>query len=159
MYCLRAASVACERAAAGGRPLYFSSEMRAEGIEKESTLELIARVIETEDCLEPFFQPQVCASCSLIVGAEALVRMRTADNSLLPPGKFLPLAEASGAIVKIDDIVMRKAAEIVRRWRSKASPFRLSCNASPLAFAEAGFAERILWGLERSRHVAVGFSA
>ena len=63
-----------------------------------------------------FFQPKVDTVTEEIIGAEALVRLLDKDNRLVPPGKFIPLAEENGLIVEIDKFVYDKTFELMSKW-------------------------------------------
>jgi hypothetical protein len=69
------------------------------------------------DEFEPFFQPIVHLDDYELAGFEALVRWRHPERGLIPPGEFIPLAEKSGLIHRIDLAVIDRACRLVQRAR------------------------------------------
>lgn len=71
--------------------------------------------IENEE-FEIWYQPKFCGNTAKIVGAEALVRWRKRDGSLIPPYQFIPLFESNGMIITLDQYVFSKVCEQQKRW-------------------------------------------
>lgn len=84
----------------------------AEFREKEETEEMILSAIE-EDRIEVFYQPIYSVKEKRFVSAEALVRIRENDGSIIPPGKFVPVAERTGLISQIGQIVFEKTCAFI----------------------------------------------
>lgn len=72
-----------------------------------------------ENQFEVWYQPKYDAMTGKVVGAEALVRWRKPDGSLLPPFKFIPLFEKNGMITSLDEYVFRKVCKDQKRWESE----------------------------------------
>lgn len=72
-----------------------------------------------EKRFEVWYQPKYSAVDGKNTGAEALVRWRKKDGSLLPPGVFIPLLEENGEISKLDEYVFEHVCEKIREWRDK----------------------------------------
>ncbi len=68
------------------------------------------------------FQPKVEAGGGRLVGFEALLRWQRPDGWLVPPLRFIPLAEETGMIVPIGRWVLRKACEALQGWREAGAP-------------------------------------
>ena len=62
------------------------------------------------------YQPQIDIDSGLVIGAEALVRWQHPSRGLIPPDRFLDVAEEDGSIVDIDRWVLRTACEQARAW-------------------------------------------
>jgi EAL domain-containing protein (putative c-di-GMP-specific phosphodiesterase class I) len=73
---------------------------------------------------ELHYQPQVCANKGLIRGVEALIRWRHPDRGLIPPLKFIPIAEESGVIESIGNWVLEEACRQFAEWRQAGFDLR-----------------------------------
>jgi len=67
----------------------------------------LARAIDRDEFV-PYYQPIVDIATARLVGAEVLVRWRKADGTIVPPGQFIPFAEATGLIVPMTRALMRQ---------------------------------------------------
>ena len=81
--------------------------------EREKMLETIILAMN-EDRVEVFYQPIYSTSKKKFVSAEALVRIRRPDGSIIPPGLFIPIAEETGLIGKIGEIVFEKTCRFIK---------------------------------------------
>ena len=68
-----------------------------------------------EDRVEVFFQPIYAVKEQEFTSAEALVRIRNTDGSLLSPGQFIPVAEESGLISVLGERVFEKVCEFLQK--------------------------------------------
>jgi diguanylate cyclase (GGDEF)-like protein len=96
--------------------------------------------------LEVFFQGVYRADreCTLS-GAEALVRWRHPTLGLLPPDKFIPIAEEAGIIDQLGNWVLSNAAKAASSWPADIS---LAVNVSPSQIRTRDFDVRVLSILE-----------
>lgn len=77
------------------------------------------------------YQPQYKLNKDILVGVEALARWKHPELGLISPEEFIPIAEETGMIHRLSDIVLRKAAEEARNWiQANHSDFKLSVNVS-----------------------------
>ena len=67
-----------------------------------------------EDRVEAFFQPIYSFKDNAFTGAEALVRIRKEDGSIMPPGMFIPVAEKTGQVTTIGDRMFEKTLDIIK---------------------------------------------
>lgn len=95
-----------KRAASSDRIMRFTPEI----LKAERTLELEAKIREALEKEELFFhlQPQYDMQHNLR-GFEALARMKDQDGSFINPAEFIPVAEKTGLIDRVDAMVIRKA--------------------------------------------------
>ncbi|MDT8388090.1 MAG: GGDEF domain-containing phosphodiesterase [Thiogranum sp.] len=101
--------------------------------------------------LELVYQPQVALSSGSIIGAEALLRWNHPVMGLLPPSKFIPLAEESGLIIPIGEWILRQACFQAQAWnRGAASPIRIAVNLSARQFISKDIIRTIAETLEQS---------
>jgi diguanylate cyclase (GGDEF)-like protein len=102
--------------------------------------------------LSVHFQIQASASSREIFGLEALVRWPQADGSMIPPGEFIPIAEANGMIVEVGSWVLDETCRIVRQWLDAAILVpHVSINVSPAQLWQPDFVENVRDTLERHR--------
>jgi len=77
------------------------------------------------------YQPQINLFTNEVTGLEALLRWRTADGALVPPGRFIPVAERSGLIVTLGEWVLRSALEAWKVIRDAGyADLRMAVNVS-----------------------------
>ena len=67
-----------------------------------------------EDRVEAFFQPIYSFKDDAFTGAEALVRIRRKDGSIMTPGLFIPVAEKTGQVTRIGDRMFEKTLDIIK---------------------------------------------
>ena len=58
-----------------------------------------------------WYQPKYDVKTERIAGAEALVRWKKSDGTMISPGEFIPLFEKNGLIVRLDEYVFRKVCQ------------------------------------------------
>jgi len=80
------------------------------------------------------YQPQVDLATGTITGAEALVRLRTKDGTVLSPAEFIPIAEDTEAILRLGDWVLRKACSDLALLHEVAPDLTVSVNLSARQF-------------------------
>ncbi|MGQ0578231.1 MAG: EAL domain-containing protein [Betaproteobacteria bacterium] len=89
------------------------------------------------------YQPTVDMKTGEIIGMEALVRWKSPEG-LVPPGKFIPVAEESSLILDIGSWVLKAACAQLRAWQKEGlPPLRLSVNLSPLQIKQGNLLETI----------------
>ncbi len=95
---------------------FFTPAMTAAATERlEIERDLRAALKNNE--FELHYQPQVCASKGLVRGVEALIRWRHPERGLIPPLKFIPVAEETGVIEAIGTWVLEEACRQMAEWR------------------------------------------
>lgn len=103
-----------------------------------------------------YYQPRIDLEAGRVGGAEALLRMRAEDGTLVPPSEFIPLAEELGLIVELGRFVVAEAIRQLRQWQSLGlvdRRFVMSVNISPREFQDPHLFEHIELVL-RNEHVA-----
>ncbi|MEM6487445.1 MAG: phosphodiesterase [Pseudomonadota bacterium] len=133
-----------------GQVRLYEPEMRA-ALEARSRTYNELHAALSRDEIEPFFQPQVRLSDRQVVGFEVLVRWRHPEQGLVPPGLFLEIAEETGLLPQIDDIVMQKAMACLASWeRMGLNGGRISLNCTGEALRDPGYISRLR--REMARH-------
>lgn len=78
-----------------------------------------------------WYQPKVDPVTGNILGAEALIRWKRPDGTMLSPGKFIPLFEKNGNITTLDEYVFRTVCEQQKQWlQAGAKLYPISVNIS-----------------------------
>ncbi len=96
------------------------------------TLENALRHALERDELLVVYQPKRSLSTGAITGVEALLRWRHPEFGLLPPDRFIPLAEETGLIVPIGRWVLETACAQHMKWRARGmEPIVVAVNLSP----------------------------
>ena len=118
---------------------FYNETMNATAFERLVLEGNLRRALERQEFVL-HFQPQVKLLDGQIFGAEALIRWQHPEMGLVPPGRFIPLAEESGLIVPIGEWALRTACEQMRAWQDEGLPaVRIAVNVSSLQFADPGF--------------------
>ena len=82
-----------------------------------------------------FYQPIIDLKTHEVYKAEALIRWHHPEQGIISPADFIPVAEATGAIVDIGNWVFKEAVKQVVTWRQTINPdFKISINKSPVQF-------------------------
>jgi len=122
---------------------FFTEDMNAQGVER-LTLENSLRLALDKKELFLVYQPQMDIATGRITGLEALLRWQHPDLGLVPPDKFIRIAENSGLIVPIGEWVVRTACCQARKWQDEGlPPVSVAVNVSAVQFRQEGFCELI----------------
>ena len=88
----------------------------------------------------PFFEPQVDIATGRLVGFEMLMRWESPEYGLIPPERFIPIAEQSGLIGELSLQVIRRAMEIAKSWDPSII---LAVNISPQQLKDPWFSQKL----------------
>ena len=95
--------------------------------------------------LELWYQPQLSLKTGKVIGAEALLRWRTADGNFISPAVFIPLAEYSGLIIEIGDWVVNQACSQIKILEEQNhTDITISVNVSIPQFRRGNFVDTVL---------------
>lgn len=139
--------IALYRAKSSGKAGYkvFDTQMHAEVVERLQLEMNLRLAIENEEFLI-YYQPIVDTSNYALKGFEALLRWPQATENFIHPAKFIPIAEETGLILKLDLWVLRNACEQMQIWQQQFSltqPLFVSVNLSGKQFLQPDFLEKI----------------
>ena len=155
---LKNADVAMYRAKDAGKNTYqfFDAEMNTQTFER-LLLENGMRLALERGEFELHYQPQLNASSRELAGVEALIRWRHPQLGLVPPLRFIPLAEETGLIKPIGDWVLQEACRQLARWDAAGLHVpRVAVNLSARQFEQSALVQNVAQallaaGLEASR--------
>jgi diguanylate cyclase (GGDEF)-like protein/PAS domain S-box-containing protein len=139
------ADTAMYRAKTEGRNNYqfFSVEMNARMLENLLMSNGLRRALERGEFLL-HFQPRLDLVTGRVSGAEALIRWANPEMGLVPPGRFIPLAEESGLIEPIGEWVLKAACRQMRAWLDAGLPMeRIAVNLSARQFRHPDLTRRV----------------
>jgi len=132
------------RSASQHRYEFYNAQMTESTTLRMNTEAELRRAIERRE-IEVFYQPVVRPIGGEITGLEALARWRHPSRGLLLPGSFIQVAEQTGLIVPLGDLMLRQACEQAARWRRDGlCPFPVSVNVSGWQLMREDFAERLM---------------
>jgi diguanylate cyclase (GGDEF)-like protein/PAS domain S-box-containing protein len=137
------AAMYCAKENEGRNFRFFTDDMNAQAVER-LTLENGLRLALDKKELFLVYQPQVDIVSGKIIGLEALLRWQHPTLGLVPPDKFIRIAENCGLIVPIGEWVLRTACSQVRKWQDEGIPaVSIAINVSAVQFRQEDFCELI----------------
>ena len=149
---MRNASVAMKHAKDSGRNSFqfYAGELNSASLEL-LVLETQLRGAITRQELELHYQPKVSLTSGQIIGAEALARWRHPELGMIPPGRFIPIAEESGLIVEIGEWVIHTACAQMATWRrSIGADIKVAVNVSRHGLVSGALAQVVQAAMARN---------
>jgi EAL domain-containing protein (putative c-di-GMP-specific phosphodiesterase class I) len=139
---VRRADRALYRAKADGRSAirHFESNMDAH-VERRMLIERELRSALSSGAIVSYYQPIVSLDGDRILGFEALARWQHPTLGFVPPNVFIPIAEESGVIDTLSDLLLRQACRDASQWPKEMT---LSFNISPVQLQDQTLGLRIL---------------
>jgi len=144
---LRDADIALYRAKAQGRSRYeiFDAEMHTQALKKMHLESDLRRAVDNEE-FAIHYQPIFALNDGSLIGFEALVRWHSSSQGAISPESFIPVAEETGLIVRLDRWVLRSACRQLAEWHKQfpgSSGLKISVNVSSFDLREIDFVETI----------------
>lgn len=140
---MRVADAAMYAAKAGGRNnfQFFSAETNRHALERLSMENHLRNALERRE-FELHVQPIVDIGSGQVISVEALLRWRQPSLGLVPPVKFIPIAEENGMIDAIGRWVLEEACRLHLLWREQGlGPVTVAVNVSAVQFKRGDFVE------------------
>lgn len=150
---IRNADTAMYRAKAAGKNRYefYTQEMTDQAFERILMVGAMRNAIEHEQFVL-HYQPQIDIADNRIIGAEALIRWKDPQLGIIPPDRFIPLAEKTGMIKMIDHWVLDTVCRNIGEWQKEGYQVpRISVNLSPRHFGNNSLATEVASILERNQ--------
>lgn len=152
---LKRADIALYRAKDSGRnTLQIFRKSMQDAASERLRLENDLRLAMARGEFELYFQPQVDARYSQIIGCEALLRWNHPSLGPQSPGQFIQVLEESGLILEVGAWVLSEschaAARLLRDGLVSRDSFQLCVNISPRQFRQGDFVERVERSLSQS---------
>lgn len=127
---------------AGGDTVQFYSDGCNTNVESRLKLEAELRRAFERDEFRVHYQPKVCIATGAITGVEALVRWDHPERGFISPADFIPLAEDTGLIVPLGEVVLRTACSDGSKWHEWGFPLEIAVNVSTRQLKQGDLAER-----------------
>lgn len=145
---LKHADLAMYEAKARGKNTYrfFSQELNDAANERLLIENQLREAIREQQFIL-FYQPKIDLRTETLVGYEALIRWLRPDNTLIPPARFIGVAESTGLIVQIGEWIILEACRFLARQQSRGYNVTVSVNLSARQFHDnnlPGMIERII---------------
>jgi cyclic-di-GMP phosphodiesterase TipF (flagellum assembly factor) len=126
---------------------------RFPGLSREAIGELIARAADSNR-IDLYLQPIVTLPQRKVRYYEALSRLRTEAGDIIPAGDFIEIAERVGLMPKIDNLLVFRCVQVVRRLQLKSRDVGLFCNISASTLTDAVYFKQLLEFVEANRALA-----
>jgi diguanylate cyclase (GGDEF)-like protein/PAS domain S-box-containing protein len=138
---IKNADTAMYQAKEHGRQSYqfFKPAMNVRAVERQSIEENLRRALERNE-FTLNYQPKINLTSGEISGAEALLRWTHPVRGMIPPGRFIPVAEDSGLILSIGRWALGEACRQARKWMDAGLPLPgIAANISAIEFRDEEF--------------------
>ena len=89
------------------------------------------------------YQPQWDLKTARLTGAEALLRWQSAEFGKVNPDEFIPIAESSGLIFELGELVLQHACIQARNWAEESDDLKVAVNISARQFRQHDFLETV----------------
>ncbi|WP_205231454.1 EAL domain-containing protein [Azospira oryzae] len=149
---LKNADTAMYQAKESGRNAYqfFTAEMNVLAFERLVLENALRQAVERQEFVL-HYQPQVDMGSGRVIGAEALVRWLHPELGMVPPARFIPVAEDSGLIGAIGDWVLYEACRQNRAWQEAGlPPIPVAVNLSAVQLRQSELHESVAELLRRT---------
>lgn len=145
---LHHADLALYRAKTGGKgqAIEFTHEMTAQDAHRRR-LEMDLRQAIGTPQISLNYQPIINLRSGRVTGCEALVRWNHPQHGNIPPGDFIPVAEATGIIQELGNWITETACQEAMKWPTDV---RIAVNVSAIQFRNQGFIRQMESVLERT---------
>jgi len=127
----------------GGDSIYLADPALQERAAQRHRIELALLRGLREDEFRVVFQPQFEVSSGKLVRFEALCRWTSGELGIIPPDRFIPIAEQTGLIMEIGRRVLHEALAQARTWSEAGHRIGVAVNISPMQFMRPDFTQLI----------------
>lgn len=127
----------------GGRYLFYSEHSNKQARERLEIENDMRKGIERGEFI-PYYQPQIDAQSGKITGFEALARWEHPSKGLIPPFKFIDIAEQTGLIIPLSKLIFEQAFAQTKKWSDEGiGVFKVGINLSIKQFSGSDIFEEI----------------
>ena len=123
--------------ALGKNNFHFFTESLNEEIQEKIQIQRLMVSGLDEGYFQLFYQPKVDINSNKIVGCEALIRLIDPVHGLIPPDKFIYIAEENNFIIPLGEWIIEEGAKQLKKWENTPlKDLRLSINVSGVQFKD-----------------------
>ncbi len=146
---LKKADTAMYQAKAAGRNTYrFYAEQMNVDVTEHLRLRNGLRLALERDEFVLHYQPQINLASGAIIGVEALIRWNHPQLGMIPPDRFIPIAEDCGLIVQMGDWVLLEACRQAVLWRKAGlAEMVMAVNVSSVQFNKHNLEHSVIQAL------------
>ncbi len=123
--------------------VWFNDAMKEEQLWERRVEDDMEKALANHE-FQVYLQPKYSTKKETLAAAEALVRWIHPELGFIPPGKFIPIFERNGFILKLDDYMLREISRLQAQWLKEGKRLvPISVNVSRAHFSMDDLAERI----------------
>lgn len=130
-----------------------SGPQRFKGMSREQISAMIAQAADANR-IDLYLQPVVTLPQRKVRFYEALSRLRTEDGEIIPAGDFVDIAESAGLMPKIDNMLVFRCVQVVRRLQLKSRDVGLFCNVNATTLTDGFYFKQFLEFMEANKALA-----
>lgn len=149
---LKYADIAMYEAKEQGRNTYrfFNHSMNEKNMRRLELENSLRKGLDNSELIN-YYQPQIDVETGEIIGTEALVRWLHPQRGLIHPAEFILVAEETGLIIPVGDLVLRNACMQNKKWQEAGLPeLRMAVNLSARQFKQPNLVQKISRILEET---------
>ena len=156
---MRDADIALKEAKRAGRSSFvMAREETLWGHERRINISLGLKSQQLSEQVQVAYLPKVDIQNNILSGAEALIRWTSPDLGFVRNDEFIPIAEETGDILKIDEWVMRRAIADAVTFGDLIDGFQTTVNVSPRQLFESYYSQDLIHQLKSNNVDAENFS-
>ncbi len=123
----------------------FARELDLKKIHEARQIELALKSAIADNTLQVYYQPLFSTEQQRYNAAEALARIRNESLGDIPPDLFIPIAERTGMINELGDMVFEKVCRMIHDCQMEQTPIRfIDINVSPIQLMQPNYAAHVL---------------
>lgn len=108
---------------------FFDPTMEAKSLERILLENELRKAIEQKH-FQIYYQPKMDISTGKLTGMEALVRWMHPELGVIPPNRFIPIAEETGMILPLGEWILHEACRQNKEWHDQGFELKVSVNLS-----------------------------
>jgi len=120
----------------------FNASLESRSVRRLGLANDLRRALDNDE-LEVYFQPKVGLANRRLVGVECLARWEHPVYGSVSPEDFVAVAEHTGQVGRLTEVVLREGLRRVREWAERDRPLSIAVNLSPRSLLDPAFPTRV----------------